>query len=92
MSSDLVDWHRIEVVQFLAASFHGRDQISLLEDGQMFANRLPCHIEALTEIAQRLTIFGPQAIEQFPPARIRQRPEHCIHEQQYATVWFPVKM
>jgi hypothetical protein len=46
----------------------------------MFANRLPCHIEALTEIAQRLTIFGPQAIEQFPPARIRQRPEHCIHE------------
>ena len=62
MSSDLVDWHRIEVVQFLAASFHGRDQIGLLEDGQMFANRLPCHIEALTEIVQRLTIFGPQAI------------------------------
>ena len=62
MSSDLVDWHRIEVVQFLAASFHGRDQIGLLEDGQMYANRLPCHIEALTEIVQRLTIFGPQAI------------------------------
>jgi hypothetical protein len=46
----------------------------------VLADGLARHVQAPAEIPQRLSIFSAQAIEQFPSARIGQRPEHLIHE------------
>jgi formate/nitrite transporter FocA (FNT family) len=53
-------------VQLLAASFHSRDQVGLLQNAQVFADGLARHIQAFTEIIQCLAIFGSQTIEQIP--------------------------
>ena len=77
---DLVDRHRIEVVQLLAAALDGGDQIGLLQNPQVLAHGLPRHVETRAELVERLSVVGPQAVEQFPAARIGQRPEHLIHD------------
>ncbi len=77
--ADLVDRHRIEVVQLLAAAPHGGDEIGVLQNGQMLAHRLPGHIEPRAELVKRLAVVGAQPVEQFPAARIGQRLEYLIH-------------
>jgi hypothetical protein len=49
---DVVDRHRIEVVQFLSALLYGGDQIGLLQDPQVLADRLPRHVEARAEFVK----------------------------------------
>jgi hypothetical protein len=50
----------------------------------MLADRLPAHVEAAAELAQRLAALRPQAIEQFAPALIGQRLEHRIQVIRHA--------
>jgi len=77
--ANLMDRHGIEVVKLLAAAFDRRDQIRLLENGQVLAHCLPRHGKALAQLTKRLSIVGAQAIQQLPSARIGQRSEYSIH-------------
>src|SRR6516225_7116211 len=76
---DVVDRHRVEVVQLLSALLHGGDQIGLLQNPQMLADRLPRHVEARAEFVQGLAVVRTQPVEQFPAAGIGQGFEHLIH-------------
>jgi len=76
---DVVDRHRVEVVQFLSALLHGGDQIGLLQDPQVLTDRLPRHLEAHAEFIQRLAVLRAEPIEQFPAAGIGQGFEDFIH-------------
>ena len=76
---DGVDRYRVEVVQFLSTLLHSGDQIGLLQDSQVFADRLPRHVEARAEFVQRLAIIGAQPVKQFPAASIGQGFEDFIH-------------
>src|SRR3569833_770152 len=90
-----MDRHRIEVVQLLAAALDGRDQIRLLQDGEVLADRLPRHGEARAELTQGLAVFRTEPVKQFPATGIRECPERRIHGvglhgRLYATFWLPV--
>src|SRR5262245_14012563 len=76
---DLVDRHRIEVVQLLPSSPQGDDEIGLFQDRQMLADRLTRHVEARAEFVKRLATVGAQAIKKFSPTRVGQCFEHSIH-------------
>jgi hypothetical protein len=56
----------------------------------MLGDRLPGHVETSAELVKRLTVVGMQAIQQLPPAGVRQRLEHRVHQRsKYATIWLP---
>src|SRR5262245_49389665 len=81
---DLVDRHRIEIVQLLAAAPDGGDEVRPLENGEMLAHGLPRHRrsglgEPLAKLVQGLTVPRVESIEKFPAAAVGQRPEHLIH-------------
>ena len=62
--ADLVDRHRIEVVQLFPAPLHSCDQVRLFEDAKMLADRLPRHDRQRgTKLAQGLAVVGTQAIQ-----------------------------
>src|SRR5262245_16838701 len=81
---DLVDRHRIEIVQLLAAAPDGRDEVRALENGEMLAHGLPRHRrsglgEPLAKLVQGLAVPRVEPIEKFPAAAVGQRPEHLVH-------------
>ena len=83
---DIVDRNRVEIVQLLPALLHGRDQIGLLQDPQVLANRLTRHVEARAEFVQRLAVIRAQPVKQFPAAGIGQGFEHLIKDE-VSGVW-----
>ena len=79
---DLVQRHRIEIMQLLAPAPDDGDQVCRFQQQQMLGHRLPRHVEVFAQFAQRLPVALVQFIEQLSAARIRQRFEHCIHLRQ----------
>src|SRR6266481_1731314 len=77
--ADLMDRHRVEVVQLLAAMLECGDEVGGLEDRKMFGDGLPRHGEAVAEFVQGLSVFGVKPVQQRPPRRIGQRFEDLIH-------------
>jgi len=76
---NLVQRHRIQVMQLLAPAPDRGDQVRGLQQGQMFSHRLPGHVQMRAELPQGLPIVLVQLIQQRAPALIRQCFEHCIH-------------
>jgi len=46
----------------------------------MLAHRLTRHVETRAQLVKRLAVLRAQPVEQFPPARVGQRLEHRIHD------------
>ena len=62
--ADLVDRHRVEVVQFLASMLHSSDEVRRLQNPEMLGHGLPCHGEAVAKFEQRLSVAGVKPIQQ----------------------------
>src|ERR1017187_3011987 len=89
---DLVDRHRIEVMQLLAPAPDHDDQMRRLEQQEVFGDRLPRHVEVRAKVAKRLPVAPMQLVEQLSPAFVSQGFEDCIHHApQYATKRLHVK-
>src|SRR5690348_3594453 len=61
---DLLERHRIEEMQLFAAAPHRRDEVRLLEHGEVLRHALPGHVEVLAELVQGLAIVRVEQIEQ----------------------------
>src|SRR5450631_4941747 len=79
--ADLMDRHRVEVVQLLAAMLEGGDEVGGLENSKVFGDGLPRHSEAVAELVQGLSVFGVKPVQQRPPRSIGQRFEDLIHDR-----------
>src|SRR6266404_2507022 len=77
--ADLMDRHRVEIVQLLAAVFEGGDQIGFFENPEVFCDGLPGHREAVAEFIQGLSAAGVKPVQQRPPGSIGERFEDLIH-------------
>ena len=89
---DLVDRHRIEVMQLLAPAPEDSHEVRGFQQQEMFGYRLPCHVEVRAQFAERLPVVFVQHVEQLSAAIVRQGFEDYIHRtQHYATIWLPVK-
>src|SRR6188768_615592 len=71
--ADLMDRHRVEVVQLLAAVPERGDEIGRFENSEMLGDRLPRHGEAVAKFVQRLSVFGVKPVQQRAPRRIGKR-------------------
>ena len=58
---------------------HRGDEVGVFEDAEMLGDGLPRHGEAFAKLVQRLPVPHMQPVEQFPPRRIRKRPEDVVH-------------
>jgi hypothetical protein len=65
-------------VQFFTPLPLPRDEIGLLENRQMFRDRLAGHLQPLAQFPERLAIPAMQPIQQLPAARIGQSAKHRI--------------
>ena len=77
---DLVQRHRIQVMQFLPTLPDYGDEFCRFQQSQVLGDALPGHGEALTQLGQGLAVALVQLIEQLSPAFVSQCFEHCIHE------------
>src|SRR5258708_9537389 len=77
--ADLMDRHRIEIMQLLAAMPERGDEAGRLENCKVLCDGLPRHGEAVAEFVQGLTVFGVKPVQQRPPRSIGQRFEDLIH-------------
>src|SRR5258707_10754218 len=77
--ADLMDRHRVEIVQLLAAMPERGDEAGGLENRKVFSDGLPRHGEAVAEIVQGLSVPGVKPVQQRPPRSIGQRFEDLIH-------------
>ena len=77
--ADLMDRHRVEIVQLLAAMLDGRDQIGLFEDDEVLGDGLPRHRKALAKFVQCLAVPGVKPVQQRPSRPIGERSEDFIH-------------
>src|ERR1700692_965957 len=62
--ADLMDRHRIEIVQLLAAMPERGDEVGGLENRKVLGHGLPRHGEAVAEIVQGLSVLPVKPIEQ----------------------------
>src|SRR4051794_11554876 len=76
---DQPDRDGVEEVQLLPATFARDHEPRLLQLLQVLHDPEPGHVEALLELAQGLTVFAVELVEQAPPGRIGQRLEHLVH-------------
>ena len=76
---DEPDRDRVQEVELLPAPPPGDDQAGLLELLQVLHHAEAGHLEALLERAQRLPVLAEELVEQAPPRRIGQGPEHLVH-------------
>jgi hypothetical protein len=78
---DLVQRHRIEVVQLFATTPDSGDEVRRLQNDEMLGYRLSRHVEQLAQPAERLAVFAAQLIEQLPAARIGECLENVVHDR-----------
>src|SRR5258708_22966930 len=64
--ADLMDRHRVEIVQLLAAMPERGDEVGRLENCKVLRDRLPGHGEALAEVVQGLSVAGVKSVQQRP--------------------------
>src|SRR4030095_6173483 len=77
---DLMQRHRIEIMQLLAPTPYDRDEVCFLQQRQMLGHRLPCHVQVFAQFAQRLPILLAQLVEQLSATGVGQRFKDCIHQ------------
>ena len=75
---DLVDGRRVEVVQLLPPAAYGRDEVGRLQHREVLAHRLARHVQPRAQLAQGLAVALVETVEQDPPARVSERPEHVV--------------
>ena len=76
---DLVNRHRIQIMQLLAPAPDDGDQIRRFQQQEMLGHPLPRHVQVFAQLAERLPVDLVQLIEQFSTTFVSQRFEHCIH-------------
>src|SRR5438128_7344629 len=76
---DLVNWDRIQVMQFFAAAPDDGYEIRLLQKQQMFRNGLSRHGKVAAKLAERLTVLSEQNIEKAPAAFVGEGLKHSFH-------------
>lgn len=67
-----VQRNRIDEVQPLPPFARPRDEIRLLEDREVFGDRLTCHLQPLAQLPQRLAIPGVEPVQQRAAAAVGQ--------------------
>ena len=75
---DLLQGHRVEEVQLLAAAPHGGDQVSRLQQFEVLRHALPRHVQVFAQLVERAAVVRMQQIQQLAPAGIGQRLEQQI--------------
>src|SRR5262245_22241654 len=75
---DLVDGHRVQVVELLAPPPRRADETRLLEQREVLRHRLAAHVHLLAELAQREPAAREESVQELPPAGIRERPEDLV--------------
>ena len=75
---DLLERHRVEVVELFAPVPDGRHEIGYFKKRKMLRHRLPRHVQVPAKLIQGLTVVPMQLIKQFPATRIGERLEHFI--------------
>jgi len=76
---DLVNRHRIQIMQLLAPAPDNRDEVCFFQQTQMLRHRLPRHVEMMAQFAESLPVALMQQVEQLSAAFICQCFEYCIH-------------
>src|SRR5581483_4291368 len=86
---DLLERHRVEEVQLLAAApLHGH-QVRGFEDRQVLGDALAGDLEMPAQLAERLPVVGVQPVEQLAPSRVGEGLEQEIgvaHGRMYMQV------
>src|SRR6267154_3977616 len=62
--ADLMDRHRVDVVQLLAAMPERGDEVGLFENPKVLCYGLPRHGKAVAEFVERLSILGVKPVQQ----------------------------
>jgi hypothetical protein len=75
---DPIDRHAVDEMPFFPALAHGRDQVRCFEHDEVLGYGLTRHVEALAQLAKRLSILAVKSVQQAPPARVRQGPEDVV--------------
>src|SRR5262245_55684132 len=65
---NLVDRHRVEVMQLLAAAPNGDHQVGLFQKGEVLGHCLPGHVQMGAEFSEGLTIVCMEPVEELPAA------------------------
>ena len=73
---DFADGRGVEVVVLLPAAADRGHEVGRFQDRQVLADRLPGHVQALGQLAQRLAVALVQAVQEAPAAGVGQRAEH----------------
>jgi hypothetical protein len=84
---DLVNRHRIEIMQLLAPAPDDGQQVRRFQQSEMLGDCLPRHVEVRAQFTERLPVALVQHIEQLSAAFVRQGFKYCIHlAVHYATI------
>jgi hypothetical protein len=79
---DEPDRNRVQEVQLLATPTPGCHQTGLLELPQVLHDTEASDLEARFEGGERLAVAAEELVEQTPPGRIGQGPEHLVHARE----------
>jgi hypothetical protein len=83
---DEPDRHRVEVMQLLPAGTPGHDEASLFQHAQVLHHAETRHLQTGLELRQRQPVLREQPVEQRPPGRVGERPEHQVVVAHAATI------
>src|SRR5690606_4560152 len=72
------DRDRVQVMESRPAVFSREHESRLLENLQVFGDRLPADLLLLAKLAQRLAVPPPQPIEDRPAMFVGQGLEYCV--------------
>lgn len=78
---NLVQRHRVKVVQFFAALPDNRDQVCFFHQLQVLCHGLAAHVHMFAKCPQRLAIILVQQVKQAPSARVSQCFEYFVDVQ-----------
>ena len=80
---DEPDRDGVQEVELLAPAPRGHDEPGLLEHPQVLHHAEARHRQPPLERAQRLPVLAEELVEQAPPGRVGERPEHLVHAADY---------
>ena len=68
-------------MELFSALLPGRDEMRLLEDLQVLHHAEAGHRQPGFELGQRLPVALEELVEQLPPRRVGEGPEHRVHAE-----------
>ena len=69
---DVIDRDGIDEMESLPSLTFPRDEIGLLENGEMFRDRLAGHAQPLAKLSERLPILPVKLVKELATASVRQ--------------------